>query len=72
MNALRNSLLEFGPLDGFVFNSRSKRLVGGHQRKGVLPDSSKVVVIERCKPNAQGTVARRSSAQSGHPERAIT
>jgi DNA modification methylase len=57
-SALRKSLLEFGPLDGFVFNRRSKRLVGGHQRKGILAADSPVVILDQiAKPNAQGTIA---------------
>jgi DNA modification methylase len=57
-SALRKSLLEFGPLDGFVFNRRSKRLVGGHQRKGILAGTSPIVILERfAKPNTQGTIA---------------
>src|SRR6266436_260785 len=59
LESLRKSLLEFGPLDGFVFNRRSKRLVGGHQRQKTLPANSPVVIVENCKPlNAQGTIAR--------------
>jgi hypothetical protein len=59
LEGLKASLLEFGPLDGFVFNRRSKRLVGGHQRKTSLPDNSPITITEKIsKPNAQGTVAR--------------
>jgi hypothetical protein len=59
LSALRKSLAEFGPLDGFVFNSRSKRLVGGHQRKKSLPKNSPITIIETIsKPNSQGTIAR--------------
>lgn len=49
---------EHGDLSGIVFNRRTGRLIGGHQRKQHLPPDAEVHVTERLtKPNAQGTVA---------------
>ncbi len=56
--ALKRALDEFGDLGGFVFNRRTKRLVGGHQRAKSLPQDSEVVVTRRFKkPTRLGTVA---------------
>lgn len=52
-------LTEFGDLSGFVYNVRTSRLVGGHQRQSALPAESPIVITDRLPaPNAQGTVAR--------------
>lgn len=40
--ALEKNALEFGSLDGFVYNLKTKRLVGGHQRKKIFK-TAKVV-----------------------------
>src|SRR5690606_30231583 len=49
---------EHGDLSGIVFNRRTGRLIGGHQRKQHLPPDAEVHVTERpTRPNAQGTVA---------------
>jgi hypothetical protein len=40
---LRRQLAEFGDLSGIVFNIRTDRLVGGHQRITVLQDSWPIV-----------------------------
>jgi DNA modification methylase len=59
LSALKKSLAEFGPLDGFVFNRKTKRLVGGHQRQKSLPQNCPIKIIEKIlKPNSQGTIAR--------------
>jgi DNA modification methylase len=59
LSALKKSLAEFGPLDGFVFNRKTKRLVGGHQRQKSLPQNCPVKITEKIsKPNSQGTIAR--------------
>jgi hypothetical protein len=59
LEGLKRSLLEFGPLDGFVFNRRSRRLVGAHQRKKSIPQNCPVVILEKfSEPNMQGTTAR--------------
>jgi hypothetical protein len=57
--ALLKSYAEFGDLSGIVFNRRSGKLVGGHQRRSVLPPESGIVIEDRHKkPDALGTVAR--------------
>lgn len=39
LDLLRRQLAEFGDLSGIVFNVRTSRLVGGHQRISALEDS---------------------------------
>lgn len=61
-DALKNSLIEFGDLSGIVFNRRTRRLVGGHQRtEGFRAhgDLEKVVQITTRfpEPNKVGTTA---------------
>ena len=59
LEGLRRSLIEFGPLDGFVFNRRSQRLIGGHQRRNSLPENCPITIVDQfTEPNAQGTFAR--------------
>lgn len=55
---LKKTLLEFGDLSGFVYNRKSRQVVGGHQRQAALPKDSEVV-IERTykKPTRTGTLA---------------
>ncbi len=54
---LRKSLNRFGDLSGIVFNRRTKRLVGGHQRQKALPPESQVVSQELKEKSKVGTVA---------------
>lgn len=55
---LKKSLAEFGDLSGIVFNRRTKRLIGGHQRKDVLPKDAEIKVIKKySKPTKTGTIA---------------
>lgn len=42
LKALARSLKEFGDLSGIVFNKRTNRLVGGHQRVTVLPADAEI------------------------------
>jgi len=59
LDALRKSCAEFGDLSGFVFNRRTQRLIGAHQRHSILPPDSEIVISEQLKePDALGTVAR--------------
>ncbi len=44
LRMLEKSLREFGSLDGFVFNTRTQRLVGGHQRQRVFKNGKIVKV----------------------------
>ncbi len=56
--ALKRTLAEFGDLGGFVFNRKTKRLVGGHQRAKVFDGKSKIVIEKKyTKPTKTGTVA---------------
>lgn len=55
---LERSMAKFGDLSGVVFNRRTGRLVGGHQRRAHLPEDAEVQVVERWEePNEVGTVA---------------
>jgi DNA modification methylase len=55
---LKKSLDEFGDLGCVVFNRKTRRLVGGHQRLGVIPPDSEIVYEEKyTQANKQGTVA---------------
>lgn len=59
LEALGRSMQAFGDLSGVVYNRRTHRLVGGHQRAKHLPKDATVTVTERFETaNAQGTVAR--------------
>jgi hypothetical protein len=59
LEGLKKSLAEFGPLDGFVFNRKTKRLIGGHQRQKSLPPKCPITILEKIsKPNSSGTIAR--------------
>lgn len=56
--ALGRSMARFGDLSGIVFNRRTGRVVGGHQRLKHLPPDAAVTITERLdRPNKQGTVA---------------
>lgn len=57
LDSLSASLDAFGDLGGVVFNRRTNRLVGGHQRITVLPPNSEITLT--CKydvPTRTGTV----------------
>jgi DNA modification methylase len=58
--ALLDSIGKFGDMGGVVFNRRSSRLVGGHQRREIfIKKSGKVEITETLdEPNEVGTVAR--------------
>lgn len=55
---LKKALNEFGDLGGFVFNRKTKQLVGGHQRAKLFEQNAKVVIetVHR-RPTRTGTVA---------------
>src|SRR5271165_5516345 len=42
LSQLEKSLREFGSLDGFIFNKKTNRLVGGHQRQKIFKDAKVV------------------------------
>ena len=55
---LKKSLERFGDISGFVYNVRSGRLVGAHQRQKVMPPESEIVIERQfAPPNEKGTVA---------------
>ncbi len=58
LDMLKRSLAEFGDLGGFVFNRKTKTLIGGHQRAKVFDQRSKIVIEKKyTKPTKTGTVA---------------
>lgn len=59
-NNLYESIGRFGDMSGFVWNRRTKRVVGGHQRKEAYKKhGGKIEITERLdEPNEVGTVAR--------------
>lgn len=58
MERLKKDLAELGALDGVIYNRRTKRLVGGHQRTRVFLDEGELTVEKtHSKPTKQGTVA---------------
>ena len=58
MEMLAKSMIEHGPLDGFIYNKKFKRMAGGHQRKKIIPEGSKIIIEKRYrKPTPQGTTA---------------
>lgn len=58
LNSLKASVAEFGDLSGFVYNRRSKRLVGGHQKQKVVPPKSQIKIEQKYEtPTACRTVA---------------
>lgn len=44
LNMLKKSLAEFGDLGGIVYNLKTKRLIGGHQRLKVLPPETTIYI----------------------------
>ncbi len=58
--ALKDSIGGFGDMSGVVFNRRTNRLVGGHQRKEAYSElGGQIEITERLdEPNEVGTVAR--------------
>lgn len=58
LKMLQASLEEFGDLSGFVYNVKTKRLCGGHQRQKVLPKDSQIIIEKKySKATKTGTVA---------------
>lgn len=47
---LTRSLKEFGDLGGIIYNRRTQSLVGGHQRRNILPEKSRVFLCEKFEP----------------------
>lgn len=58
LEALTKSMVKYGDLSGVVWNSRTGKLVGGHQRLKKFEGSEGVTITKRFKrPTATGTVA---------------
>lgn len=45
LRLLEKSLKKFGSLDGFIYNLKTKRLVGGHQRKKIFK-AAKIIKVK--------------------------
>ncbi len=55
---LKNCMVEFGDLGSIVFNRKTKRLVGGHQRSKLFGQDAPVTIEKKyAKPTRTGTVA---------------
>jgi hypothetical protein len=58
LRRLGKSIEQLGDISGIVYNRRTQRLVGGHQRTKVLPSDAEITITERYEtPTAAGTVA---------------
>lgn len=55
---LKKALFKFGDLSGIVFNRKTKRLVGGHQRKDIFDPEAVITITKKfAKPSKTGTYA---------------
>lgn len=55
---LRESVEKYGDLSGFIYNRRTKNLIGGHQRQGVLPPDATIKIEKKFEaPTKSNTVA---------------
>lgn len=58
LEQLKKALEEFGDLGGFVYNRKTKQIVGGHQRAKVFDAKAKIMITQSYKtPTKAGTVA---------------
>lgn len=58
LEMLKKAVREFGDLSGIVFNRKTKRLVGGHQRSKILDTASDIKILRKYpKPTKTGTIA---------------
>lgn len=58
LKSLKQSLVKYGDMSGFVYNKQTKRLVGGHQRSKVLPEDAEIKIEKQYStPTACNTVA---------------
>lgn len=57
LQMLKKSMAEFGSLDGILYNVRTKRLFGGHQRQKVNPEAPIFITHRYDPPSLLGTVA---------------
>lgn len=66
LSALKKALEEFGDLGGFVFNRKTKQLVGGHQRAKLFDRDAEIVIEHKYKkPSRTGTVAEGYAVLNG-------
>lgn len=58
LEMLRASIVKYGDLSGFVYNTRTQQLISGHQRKRTIPENSQIVIEHEYKtPTKAKTVA---------------
>jgi hypothetical protein len=58
LEMLASSLGEFGDISGIVWNRKSGRLIGGHQRRKLIPDGTPITFTKEYSPATKtGTVA---------------
>lgn len=57
LTALKKAVSKFGDLGGFVYNVKTKQLVGGHQRAKLFPKSEIQITKKFEKPTRTGTIA---------------
>jgi len=58
LEMLKKAMEEYGDLGGFIYNRKTKHLIGGHQRAKVFEQNSEVVIENKYpKPTRTGTVA---------------
>lgn len=58
LDLLKKSIAEFGDLSGIVYNKRLDRLIGGHQRKKIIPEDADIVIEKTyATPTPAGTTA---------------
>ncbi|MBP7509697.1 MAG: hypothetical protein KA807_17930 [Prolixibacteraceae bacterium] len=64
LHGLECSLETFGDLSCFVYNTKTKRLVCGHQRMKTIPSGSEIIITSREK-DERGTVALGNIKHNG-------
>lgn len=58
LKMMRESIIKFGDLSGFVFNVRTGNLVSGHQKQKITPEESEIFIEKKYeKPTMAGTIA---------------
>jgi hypothetical protein len=58
LNVLERTMRDLGDVGGVVYNERTGRLVGGHQRLKVIPEDAEIEIAHRFSPPTDvGTVA---------------
>ena len=57
LEMLKKSMIEFGSLDGIIYNNRTKKLVGAHQRRKIYPHAELMITQKYDVPTITGTLA---------------